>query len=188
MEHELSLLGVTAQQLHTSGLRVVTTIDAGVQRELVAQSRAAVSAADRATSTPGAAAVAVQPSTGAVRGYYAGERGYVPAGGPPWPDRRRQRRGTRTGAARAGRAVTGHHHSGHGPADAAGAHRAAPRANHLAVTGPEPVDDPDRQPAGWWRRGSAERDRVAVGGEVQTRGRRCLRAAGPDLSMRGLSE
>jgi membrane peptidoglycan carboxypeptidase len=72
VEHELSRLGVTAQQLHTGGLRVVTTIDAGVQRELVAQSRAA----GRAAGGAGAAAVAVQPSTGAVRGYYAGERGY----------------------------------------------------------------------------------------------------------------
>lgn len=72
VERELSRLGVTAQQLHTGGLRVVTTIDAGVQRELVGRSRTGARAADGA----GAAAVAVEPSTGAVRGYYAGERGY----------------------------------------------------------------------------------------------------------------
>lgn len=77
VEHELSLLGVTAQQLHTGGLRVVTTIDAGMQRELVARSRAAADhSVTQPAAKPGAAAVAVEPATGAVRGYYAGERGY----------------------------------------------------------------------------------------------------------------
>jgi membrane peptidoglycan carboxypeptidase len=72
VEHELKAWGVTAQELRTAGLRITTTIDVATQRSVVAAAR---SGRDAVRDGPGAAVVAIEPGTGSVRGYYAGEHG-----------------------------------------------------------------------------------------------------------------
>jgi len=72
VERDLRGWGVSAQALRTAGLTIVTTLDAGVQRTLVASARAA---RRELRGRPRAALVAIEPATGAVRGYYGGERG-----------------------------------------------------------------------------------------------------------------
>jgi membrane peptidoglycan carboxypeptidase len=72
VEHELKAWGITAQELRTAGLRITTTIDAATQRAVVDAAR---SGRDAVGGEPSAAVVALEPSTGAVRGYYAGEHG-----------------------------------------------------------------------------------------------------------------
>jgi membrane peptidoglycan carboxypeptidase len=72
VEQELRAWGVTAQELRTAGLRITTTIDVDTQRAVVDAAR---SGRDAVPGEPDAAVVAVEPTTGAVRGYYAGEHG-----------------------------------------------------------------------------------------------------------------
>jgi membrane peptidoglycan carboxypeptidase len=72
VEHELKTWEITAQELRTAGLRITTTIDVATQRAVVDAAR---SGRDGARGEPGAAVVAIEPSTGNVRGYYAGEHG-----------------------------------------------------------------------------------------------------------------
>jgi len=72
VEHELKAWGVTAQVLRTAGLRITTTIDLATQRAVVDAAR---TGRDSLRRDPDAAVVAVEPRSGAVRGYYAGEGG-----------------------------------------------------------------------------------------------------------------
>ncbi|MDG4834673.1 transglycosylase domain-containing protein [Solwaraspora sp. WMMD1047] len=72
VERELAALGVSAQSLRTAGLTVVTHIDEQVQT--AALDRVAATLKDQPKGLR-AALVAVEPATGAVRGYYGGSRG-----------------------------------------------------------------------------------------------------------------
>lgn len=72
IEREIRLLGVTEQELHTGGLRIVTTVDAEVQAAVVLAARYA---RDDMVDAPSVAMVALDPRTGGVRGYFGGGRG-----------------------------------------------------------------------------------------------------------------
>ncbi|GIJ47709.1 hypothetical protein Val02_45950 [Virgisporangium aliadipatigenens] len=72
VERELARRGVSPQRLRTGGLRVVTTLDERVHRAAV---RSVEQALAEAPAHLRAALVAVEPSTGAVRAYYGGDRG-----------------------------------------------------------------------------------------------------------------
>jgi membrane peptidoglycan carboxypeptidase len=72
VERELAGIGVTPQQLHTGGLRIVTTVDATAQREALAAVEAGREGLDPAID---AALVAIDPATGGVVAYYGGDRG-----------------------------------------------------------------------------------------------------------------
>ncbi|MFI1993957.1 transglycosylase domain-containing protein [Actinoplanes sp. NPDC020271] len=72
VERELGTHGITSQQLHTRGLRVVTTLDQAAQQS------AMTSVKKTLTGQPAglqAALVALNPSTGGVLAYYGGDRG-----------------------------------------------------------------------------------------------------------------
>jgi membrane peptidoglycan carboxypeptidase len=75
VERELGRHGITAQQLHTQGLTVITTLDATAQRAATAQVAATLAGQP---SQLRAALVAQDPQTGGVRAYYGGNlgRGY----------------------------------------------------------------------------------------------------------------
>jgi membrane peptidoglycan carboxypeptidase len=72
VERELDASGITAQTLHTAGLRVITTLDARTQ-----QAALAAIARGRHGLDPGihAALVAEDPLTGGILAYYGGDRG-----------------------------------------------------------------------------------------------------------------
>jgi membrane peptidoglycan carboxypeptidase len=72
VEHELKTWGISAQVVRTAGLRITTTIDVATQRAVVDAAR---SGRDAMRGEPDAAVVALEPGTGSVRGYYAGEHG-----------------------------------------------------------------------------------------------------------------
>lgn len=72
VEREVKTWGVTDQQLHTAGLKIVTTLDPTTQQAVVAAAR---NSRGGLVGQPNAAIVAVDPATGGVRGYYGGERG-----------------------------------------------------------------------------------------------------------------
>ncbi|GGL00274.1 transglycosylase domain-containing protein [Mangrovihabitans endophyticus] len=84
VERELAGHGVTPRELHTRGLRVVTTVDADAQRAAVR--RVAGTLADQPAGLR-AAVVAVDPATGGVRAYYGGAqgRGYFDDAAAPRP-------------------------------------------------------------------------------------------------------
>jgi membrane peptidoglycan carboxypeptidase len=72
VERELARHGITAQQLHTGGLSVVTTLDATAQGAALDLVGAALR--DQPDGLR-AALVAVDPASGAVRAYYGGDQG-----------------------------------------------------------------------------------------------------------------
>lgn len=72
VERELAGHGITSQQLHTQGLRVVTTLDQPAQQAAVNAVRAQLHGQPAGLQ---AALVALDPATGGVRAYYGGERG-----------------------------------------------------------------------------------------------------------------
>jgi membrane peptidoglycan carboxypeptidase len=72
VEQELARHGVPPQLLHTAGLRVVTTIDAGAEQAALEAVRASLHGQPTGLR---AALVAVEPATGAVRAYYGGDQG-----------------------------------------------------------------------------------------------------------------
>jgi membrane peptidoglycan carboxypeptidase len=72
VERELGRHGVTAQQLHTQGLSVVTTIDRAAQKAATDRIGAALAGQPQGLQ---AALVAVDPLNGGVRAYYGGDRG-----------------------------------------------------------------------------------------------------------------
>ncbi|MTD91508.1 MULTISPECIES: transglycosylase domain-containing protein [Corynebacterium] len=67
---ELARVGITEDQLATGGLKVTTTIDMTVQN---ASTDAAHAELDQLQDDARAAAVTIDPATGAVRGYYGGD-------------------------------------------------------------------------------------------------------------------
>ncbi|MGB3698757.1 MAG: transglycosylase domain-containing protein [Gordonia sp. (in: high G+C Gram-positive bacteria)] len=69
---ELDKLGITEQQIQTSGLKITTAIDPQVQKSLVSASRNKLEGEPKNLRT---ASVSVDPSTGGVVGYYGGEDG-----------------------------------------------------------------------------------------------------------------
>jgi membrane peptidoglycan carboxypeptidase len=84
VERELAAHGITSQQLHTSGLAVVTTLDAAAQGAALDLVGAALR--DQPDGLR-AALVAVDPAGGAVRAYYGGAqgRGYYDDAAAPHP-------------------------------------------------------------------------------------------------------
>jgi membrane peptidoglycan carboxypeptidase len=72
VERELATQGVSAQSLRTAGLKIVTHIDEQVQAAALDQVAATLRDQPKGLR---AALVAVEPATGAVRGYYGGSRG-----------------------------------------------------------------------------------------------------------------
>jgi membrane peptidoglycan carboxypeptidase len=72
VERELVAHGVTAQALHTRGLSIVTTLDVVAQGAALRLTAASLRAQAKGMR---AALVAVDPSTGAVRAYYGGDKG-----------------------------------------------------------------------------------------------------------------
>ncbi|TQS39657.1 transglycosylase domain-containing protein [Cryptosporangium phraense] len=73
IERELeSTVGLTAQQINTGGYIVRTTIDPTFQSALESSVRAALKGHRELEGS----AVVIDPSTGAVRAYYGGDRGY----------------------------------------------------------------------------------------------------------------
>jgi membrane peptidoglycan carboxypeptidase len=73
VEQELTGAGITAQELRTRGLRVVTTIDRQAQQ---AAERQIGQNLGKQPAGLRAALVSVDPATGGVRAYYGGSRGY----------------------------------------------------------------------------------------------------------------
>ena len=73
VERELAKRGISEQQLRTSGLRIVTTVDKRAQEAAVATISDGL-----ATQPPTnrGALVAVQPGSGRIRAYYGGKEGY----------------------------------------------------------------------------------------------------------------
>ncbi|MGB3604798.1 MAG: transglycosylase domain-containing protein [Gordonia sp. (in: high G+C Gram-positive bacteria)] len=69
---ELPKVGITEQQLQTSGLKITTSIDPQVQKSLVSASRSKLEGEPSNLRT---ASVSVDPATGGVVGYYGGEDG-----------------------------------------------------------------------------------------------------------------
>jgi membrane peptidoglycan carboxypeptidase len=84
VERELAAHGVTAQELHTRGLSIVTTLDAAAQGAAVTQVAARLRGQPKGLR---AALVAVDPRTGGVRAYYGGDqgRGYFDDASAPHP-------------------------------------------------------------------------------------------------------
>lgn len=72
VERELNRVGISPQTLHTAGLRVVSTIDTTAQNAALAAVATGLTGLDKAVH---AALVAIDPTTGAVRAYYGGNRG-----------------------------------------------------------------------------------------------------------------
>jgi membrane peptidoglycan carboxypeptidase len=72
VERELAGHGITSQQLHTQGLRVVTTLDHAAEQAAIGAVRAQLHGQPSALQ---AALVALDPATGGVRAYYGGEHG-----------------------------------------------------------------------------------------------------------------
>ncbi|MGA8112028.1 MAG: transglycosylase domain-containing protein, partial [Actinocatenispora sp.] len=73
VERELGAHGITAQQLRTQGLRVVTTVDRVAQRAAVRTVRRQLHGRPADLH---AALVAVDPATGGVRAYYGNDDGF----------------------------------------------------------------------------------------------------------------
>lgn len=73
VERELAAHGITAQQVGTRGLRVVTTVDRQAQQAAEAQVRGQLHGQPAGIH---AALVSVDPATGGVRAYYGGADGY----------------------------------------------------------------------------------------------------------------
>ncbi|WP_051198352.1 transglycosylase domain-containing protein [Gordonia shandongensis] len=69
---ELNRRGISDDQIRTGGLKITTTIDPKVQKSLVGASRGKLEGEPDDLRT---ASVAIDPATGAVRGYYGGEYG-----------------------------------------------------------------------------------------------------------------
>lgn len=67
---ELEELGISEQEVQTSGLKVTTSIDPKVQKSVVAASRGKLEGEPKSLRT---ATVAIDPQTGGVAGYYGGE-------------------------------------------------------------------------------------------------------------------
>ncbi|WP_436520683.1 transglycosylase domain-containing protein [Actinoplanes sp. HUAS TT8] len=72
VERELAGHGITSQQLHTQGLKVVTTLDQAAQQSAVSAVRTRLHGQPSGLQ---AALVALDPRTGGVRAYYGGEHG-----------------------------------------------------------------------------------------------------------------
>jgi membrane peptidoglycan carboxypeptidase len=73
VERELVKRGISEQQLRTSGLRIVTTVDKRAQEAAVATMSGGLATQPR---TNRGALVAVQPGSGRIRAYYGGKEGY----------------------------------------------------------------------------------------------------------------
>ncbi len=72
VERELAGHGITSQQLHTQGLRVVTTLDQAAQQSAMSSVKKALTGQPAGLQ---AALVALDPATGGVRAYYGGDLG-----------------------------------------------------------------------------------------------------------------
>ncbi|GIE89854.1 transglycosylase domain-containing protein [Actinoplanes regularis] len=72
VERELSGHGITSQELHTQGLKVVTTLDSAAQQAAMNTVAAQLHGQPAALR---AALVSVDPATGGVRAYYGGDHG-----------------------------------------------------------------------------------------------------------------
>ncbi|WIM98731.1 transglycosylase domain-containing protein [Actinoplanes oblitus] len=72
VERELAGHGISSRQLHTQGLRVVTTLEQAAERAAVDSVRAHLHGQPAGLR---AALVALDPATGGVRAYYGGEHG-----------------------------------------------------------------------------------------------------------------
>jgi membrane peptidoglycan carboxypeptidase len=73
VERELAKRGISEQQLRTSGLRIVTTVDKRAQEAAVATMSGGLATQPRSNR---GALVAVQPGSGRIRAYYGGKEGY----------------------------------------------------------------------------------------------------------------
>ncbi|MGI6795966.1 transglycosylase domain-containing protein [Gordonia sihwensis] len=69
---ELEKLGITEQQVQTSGLKITTSIDPKVQKALVSAARNKLDGEPKNLRT---ASVSIDPATGGIQGYYGGEDG-----------------------------------------------------------------------------------------------------------------
>ncbi|MFI5952740.1 transglycosylase domain-containing protein [Cryptosporangium sp. NPDC051539] len=85
IEQELTKIGLSEQDINTGGYVVHTTINPALQTALRTATRQALTGAPELESS----AVAIDPSTGAVRAYYGGDRGYgnadLASSGAPHP-------------------------------------------------------------------------------------------------------
>ncbi|GIF08939.1 transglycosylase domain-containing protein [Actinoplanes siamensis] len=72
VERELAGHGITSRQLHTQGLKVVTTLDKAAEQAALSSVQAQLRGQPAGLQ---AALVALDPATGGVRAYYGGERG-----------------------------------------------------------------------------------------------------------------
>ena len=73
VERELARLGISEQQLRTTGLRIVTTVDKRAQDAAASTMKNGLAAQPKANR---GALVAIQPASGRIRAYYGGQEGY----------------------------------------------------------------------------------------------------------------
>ncbi len=73
VERELARLGISEQQLRTTGLRIVTTVDKRAQDAAANTMKNGLATQPKANR---GALVAVQPGSGRIRAYYGGSEGY----------------------------------------------------------------------------------------------------------------